>query len=93
MARRFTTQIQRNVNYARKRLRQDMERIALSHRGCKQARGCGCLADKSLSTLERAEAELFKLEIDSYAAPDTPKRLVHYNNSVEVVGADEPIDS
>ena len=50
-----------------------MAALALTHRGCKTARGCGCLVDKSLDSLAHAESLLFKFELDSYADPTTPR--------------------
>ena len=67
------TPSQRVVVNIRTRLRRDMRALALSHRGCKTARGCGCLVDKGLAILERAEAQLFQYEIVSYADPTTPR--------------------
>jgi len=59
-----------------------MERIALTHRGCATARGCGCLVDKVLGLLQATEAQLFAWEIDSYANPDMPRRIVGDDNVV-----------
>jgi len=80
--RKRTTPSQRAVVNIRKRLRQDMERLALTHRGCDRARRCGCLVDLALTELTRTEHALFQFEIDSYADPSTPRRLVHSDNSI-----------
>ena len=66
----------------RKRLRQDMERLALTHKGCKVARGCGCLVDKALTVLDATERQLFIWEIDSYADQTTPRRIVQDDNTI-----------
>jgi hypothetical protein len=75
---------QRAVINIRKRLRQDMERLALTHKGCSQARGCGCLVDLALIALTRTESDLFRFEIDSYADPSTARRLVNEDNTIAI---------
>jgi hypothetical protein len=80
-----TTASQRTVRNIRTRLRRDMQRLALTHRGCDRARGCGCLVDKALAKLVEAEAALFTFELDSYADPATPRRIVQPDNRVGVV--------
>ena len=72
--RKKVTPSQRSVNTIRTRLRKDMVSLALTHRGCKAPRGCGCYVDKSLEVLEQAEALLFKFELDSYSDPTTLPR-------------------
>lgn len=71
--RKSVTPSQRAVNNIRTRLRKDMAALALTHRGCESARGCGCFVDRSLDALEKAEAQLFKYELDSYANPKSPR--------------------
>ena len=83
--RKQTTHAQRAVSHIRKRLRQDMERLAVTHRGCETRRGCGCLVDHALTILEAAENGLFKYELDSYMDPKSPRRLVNAANEVEIV--------
>src|SRR5258706_11129106 len=80
--RKHASASQKAVNRARTALRHDMERLALTHRGCAQARGCGCLVDLALTVLGDAEAKLFALEIDSYADPTTTRRVVLPDNTV-----------
>lgn len=83
-AHKFKTQTQRHVVFARKQLRQNMERIALSHRGCPgNGYGCGCLVDKALTILTQAERDLFNAEIRSYADPTTPKRQINDDGTIE----------
>ncbi len=79
---RKTTASQRAVQNIRKRLRKDMEVLALTHKGCDRARGCGCLVDRSLQSLEQAERELFSFELLTYADPTTQRRIVQADNSI-----------
>ena len=80
-----TTHSLRAIKNIRARLRQDLERLALTHRGCLRARGCGCAVDRALSQIATCERELFSIELDSYADPMSPRRLVESDNSVHIV--------
>lgn len=82
--RKLSNASQRCVDNIRKRLRDDMQRLALTHRGCAVARGCGCLVDKTLDVLGAAEQKLFYYELNSYANPSTPRRIVEADNTVSI---------
>ena len=86
------TPSQRVVVNIRTRLRKDMRALALSHRGCETPRGCGCLVDRSLAILERAEAQLFQWELFSYSDPTTP-RLELIDGERIATDGDEPKSS
>ena len=59
--------------------------MALSHQRCAVARGCGCLVDRALAIINKAEADLFTAEIDSYADPLTPRSIREPDNSIAIV--------
>lgn len=62
------TAFQRNLSNLRKLLRQRTVLFARSHRGCDVPRGCGCNTDLAISLIEKAERDLFDLEIRSYSS-------------------------
>lgn len=59
------TPVQRNLAYIRQRLRYAAAMMAKVHRGCKRARGCGCVVDRSMTLLESSERVLWGLELES----------------------------
>lgn len=83
MATRGKTAAQTNIVNIRKRLRKDMELLARSHRGCQVAVGCGCLTDKALGVLVRAERELFEAEIQDYSKPSNARRVRDEDGNLE----------
>jgi hypothetical protein len=70
------TRIERDLSNLRKFLRKRMEWLARSHRGCSSPRGCGCSVDKSLAILEKAELDLFQIEIWELSSHKEPEVVV-----------------
>jgi hypothetical protein len=67
--RKNRTLLQTNIINIRTTLRKRMEVLARSHRGCTQARNCGCFTDQTIAILEATERKLFDLEIKTYSTP------------------------
>lgn len=86
------TKLQREISNIRKALRTRMVILAKGHRGCTQARGCGCYTDKTITVLERTEQELFGIELEAYAdTKDKPQP--HYLEERKDWESDSPISS